>query len=103
METLHHDNSALPTFNDDGPFAVQLLAVIVSIYLSMKQSRRRTCSPKKKSIFGASRLFRVTVCSHFDGECVICGAGMKYTWLVRYPYRSLQLLWGLMAPLPRVY
>lgn len=45
----HHDNSALPTFNDDGPFAVQLLAVIVSIYLSMKQSRRRTCSPKKKA------------------------------------------------------
>lgn len=60
-----------------------------------------------KSIFGASRLFRVHVCSHFDGECVICGAGMKDTWLSRgsaaprYPYWSLQQLCGLMAPLPR--
>lgn len=30
-------NVAVPTFNDDGPFAMWLWAVIVSIYLSMKQ------------------------------------------------------------------
>lgn len=39
MGTSHYQcNVALPTFNDDGPFAMWLWAVIVSIYLSMKSA-----------------------------------------------------------------
>lgn len=60
-----------------------------------------------ESLLEAQRLSHPTVCSHFDGKWVICGAGMKDTWLSRgraaprYPYRSLQHLCSLMAPLPR--
>lgn len=60
-----------------------------------------------ESLLEAQRLSHPTVCSHFDGKWVICGAGMKGTWLSRgraaprYPYRSLQHLCCLMAPLPR--
>ena len=93
----------LPTFNHDRPFAAQLLAVKSFICLW----KRVLNSPKNKNIFGAQRLFHVSVCSHFDGECVTCGAGMKDTWLSRgraaprYLYRSCQQLCCLMAPLPR--
>lgn len=60
-----------------------------------------------ESLFVAQRLSHTTVCSHFDAKWVICGAGMKDTWLSRgraaprYLYRSLQHLCSLMAPLPR--
>lgn len=49
-----------------------LLAVIVGIYLSMKQSPHWgraegvAALKKKKSIFGALSLFRAAVCSHFE-------------------------------------
>lgn len=39
MGKPRHQKGALPTFNEDGPFAVRLLAIIVSIYLSVKRDR----------------------------------------------------------------
>lgn len=77
-------NGALPSFNDDGPFAVRSLPVIVWVYLSMKRSRpagvQQTSEATEgavalESIFKAQRLSQTTVCSHFDDNCVIRGAG----------------------------
>lgn len=105
-----YQNGALPSFNDDAPFAVRSLPVIVSIYLSMKQSRPIGVQREPRlwgSIFKAQRLFHITACSDFDGKCVLWGARMKDTWLSRgrpaprYPYRFLQHLCSLMVALPR--
>lgn len=44
MRTSHYQcNIALPTFNADGPFAMCLRAVILSIYLSVEQICRAGC------------------------------------------------------------
>lgn len=99
MATSHYQcNVNLPTFNDDGPLALWLWAVIVSIYLSTKEICGAGCHGPLQVQMGLClwracevsqgllAALHVTLCPPpppprlppFDDERHVCGAGQLW-------------------------